>query len=158
MRGTCSTPITPANGSFSTPTHTPGMIAPTRRHEKTRAVLAPAEAARLINAAPDLKYRATLRVTYRAGQGADEAIALNGADINHERAVIRFEDGADHRARFAKANPPVLAELCARRRAAKPNLFLSPKRVSAFDHVSAGQLARACRSAAVRARLELPFI
>ena len=131
----------------------PDMIPLARRHEKMRAVLTPTEVARLIDAAPGPKYRAALSVTYGAGLRVSEVIALKGADIDHERMVIRIEDGKGHKDRFAKLSPLLLDELRAWWRAAKPKVFLFPSRLSAFDHISTRQLARACQSAAVRARL-----
>ena len=131
----------------------PDMIPLARRAEPMRAVLTPEEVARLIDAAPGPKYRAALSVAYGAGLRVSEVIALKGADIDPARMVIRVEDGKGHKDRHAKLSPHLLAELRAWWRLAKPKVYLFPSRMSAFDHISARQMARACQSAAVRAKL-----
>ena len=96
-----------------------------------------------------------LRFFYRVTMGlrVSEVIALKGADIDPAGMVIRIEDGKGHKDRYAKLSPHLLAELRAWWRLAKPKVFLFPSRMSTFDHISARQMARACQSAAVRAKL-----
>ena len=131
----------------------PDMIPLARRPEKLRAVLTPEEVARLIDAAPGMKYRAALSVAYGAGLRASEVIALKVADIDSARMVIRIEDGKGRKDRLAKLSPNLLGELRAWWRTARPPVWLFPSRMSAFDHLSPRQFARACQSAAVAAEL-----
>ena len=131
----------------------PDMIPLARRPEKLRAVLTPQEVARLIEAAPGAKYRAAISVAYGAGLRASEVIALKVSDIDSPRMVIRIEEGKGGKDRLAKLSPKLLGELRAWWRTARPRVFLFPSRMSAFDHISPRQFARACQSAAVAAKL-----
>ena len=58
---------------------------------KLPVVLSPEEVARLLNAAPGLKYKAALSVAYGAGLRANEVISLKIGDIDSTRMVIRVE-------------------------------------------------------------------
>jgi integrase len=52
-------------------------------------VLSPEEVARLLDAAPGLKYKAALSIAYGAGLRASEIISLKVSDIDSARMVIR---------------------------------------------------------------------
>jgi integrase len=52
-----------------------------REPRKLPVVLSPEEVARLLDAAPGLKYRAALSVAYGAGLSAAEVVALKVADM-----------------------------------------------------------------------------
>jgi site-specific recombinase XerD len=58
---------------------------------KLPVVLSPEEVARLLDAAPGLKYKAALSVAYGAGLRAAEVISLKVSDIDSKRMVIRVE-------------------------------------------------------------------
>jgi len=60
---------------------------------KLPVVLSPEEVARLLDAAPGLKYKAALSVAYGAGLRAAEVASLKIGDIDSERMVIRVEQG-----------------------------------------------------------------
>jgi integrase/recombinase XerD len=60
---------------------------------KLPVVLSPEEVARLLDAAPGLKYKAALSVAYGAGLRAAEVISLKIGDIDSKRMVIRVEQG-----------------------------------------------------------------
>ena len=64
-----------------------------RQPRKLPIVLSPEEVARLLDAAPSLKYKAALSVAYDAGLRASEIISLKIADIDSARMVIRVEQG-----------------------------------------------------------------
>ncbi len=66
-----------------------------REPRKLPVILSPAEVARLLDAAPGLKYRAALGVAYGAGLRAAEVVSLRVTDIDSdpERMVIRVEQG-----------------------------------------------------------------
>jgi integrase/recombinase XerD len=61
-------------------------------HEPRRlpVVLSPDEVARLLDAAPWLKYKAALSVAYGAGLRAAEVVSLKVADIDSKRMIIRL--------------------------------------------------------------------
>ena len=61
---------------------------------KLPVVLSPEEVARLLDAAPGLKYKAALSVAYGAGLRAAEVISLEVGDIDSKRMVIRVEQGS----------------------------------------------------------------
>jgi site-specific recombinase XerD len=75
------------------------------------------------------------------------------ADIDSARMLITVVDGKGQKDRHAKLSPNLLAELRAWWRAARPRVWLFPSRMSAFDHISPRQFARACQSAAAAAEL-----
>src|SRR5467141_1561875 len=60
---------------------------------KLPVVLSPEEVARLLDAAPGLKYKAALSVAYGAGLRAAEVISLKVSDIDSKRMIIRVEQG-----------------------------------------------------------------
>jgi integrase len=64
-----------------------------REPRRLPVVLSPEEVARLLDAAPGLKYKAALSVAYGAGLRASEVISLKVSDIDSARMVIRVEQG-----------------------------------------------------------------
>jgi hypothetical protein len=62
-----------------------------REPRRLPVVLSPQEVARLLDAAPGLKYKAALSVAYGAGLRASEVISLKVCDIDSPRMVIRVE-------------------------------------------------------------------
>ncbi len=74
-------------------------------------VLSRDEAARLIAAAPSLKYQAALSVAYGAGLRASEVVGLKFADIDGERKTLPVEQGKGRKDRYAMLSPLLLARL-----------------------------------------------
>jgi site-specific recombinase XerD len=130
------------------------MIPLARQPQKLRQILTPEEVVRLIEAAPGHKYRCVFSIAYGAGLRSSEVISLKVSDIDSTRMVLRIEDGKGGKDRLAKLSPQMLKELRAWWKEAKPRVFLFPSRFKAFDHISARQYHRACREAAIRARIE----
>jgi site-specific recombinase XerD len=79
-----------------------------REPRKLPVVLSPEEVARLLDAAPGLKYRAALSVAYGAGLRASEVVSLKLADIDSSRMVIRVEQGKGRKDRYAMLSEPLL--------------------------------------------------
>ncbi len=73
-----------------------------REPRRLPVVLSPEEVARLLNAAPGVKYKAALRVAYGAGLRASEIISLKIGDIDSARMVIRVEQGKGRKDRFGR--------------------------------------------------------
>jgi site-specific recombinase XerD len=71
-------------------------------------ILSPEEVARLLDAAPGLKYRAALSVAYGAGLRASEVVSLKVCDIDSSRMVIRVEQGKGRKDRYAMLPDPLL--------------------------------------------------
>ena len=72
-------------------------------------VLSPEEVARLLEAAPGLKYKAALSVAYGAGLRVSEVANLKVSDIDSERMTLRVEQGKGQRDRYVMLSPRLLA-------------------------------------------------
>ena len=79
-----------------------------REPRRLPVVLSPEEVARLLDAAPGLKYRAALSVAYGTGLRASEVVSLKLADIDSSRMVIRVEQGKGRKDRYAMLSEPLL--------------------------------------------------
>ena len=79
-----------------------------REPHRLPVVLSPEEVARLLDAAPGLKYRATLSLAYGAGLRASEVVSLKLSDIDSSRMVIRVEQGKGRKDRYAMLSEPLL--------------------------------------------------
>ena len=97
-----------------------------REPRKLPVVLSPEEVARLLDAAPGLKYRAALSVAYGAGLRASEVVSLRVSDIDSERMVIRVEQGKGRKDRYAMLSVPLLDLLRAWWRAARTRGAMLP--------------------------------
>jgi integrase/recombinase XerD len=78
-----------------------------REPHRLPVVLSPGEVARLLDAAPGLKYRAALSLAYGAGLRASEVVSLKVSDIDSERMVIRIEQGKGRKDRYAMLSEPL---------------------------------------------------
>jgi len=124
-----------------------------RQPRRLPVVLSPEEIARLLNAAPGLKYKAALSVAYGAGLRAAEVISLKVSDIDSKRMIIRVEQGKGRKDRNVMLSPHLLALLRAWWQAARPKGWLFPGRNPA-QPMTARQLNRACHAAAQAAGIE----
>ena len=85
---------------------------------KLPVVLSPEEVARLLDAAPGLKYKAALSVAYGAGLRAAEVVSLKVGDIDSKLMIIRVEQGKGHkdrnvmRCRFRPSRGAMPARYC----------------------------------------------
>src|SRR6266481_2825371 len=77
---------------------------------KLPVVLSPEEVARLLGAAPGLKYKAALSVAYGAGLRAAEVTSLKVGDIDSKRMVIRVEQGKGRKDRYVMLSPHLLEQ------------------------------------------------
>ena len=91
---------------------------------KLPVVLSPEEVARLLDAAPGLKYKAALSVAYGAGLRAAEVVSLKVSDIDSKRMIIRVEQGKGGKDRNVMLSPHLLNLLRAWWRAARPQGWL----------------------------------
>ena len=87
---------------------------------KLPVVLSQQEVARLLDAAPGLKYKAALSVAYGAGLRAAEVVSLKVCDIDSKRMVIRVEQGKGRKDRNVMLSPLLLDLLREWWRAARP--------------------------------------
>jgi integrase/recombinase XerD len=114
---------------------------------KLPVVLSPEEVARLLNAAPGLKYQAALSVAYGAGLRAAEVVSLKVSDIDSRRMLIRVEQGKGRKDRYVMLSAHLLDLLRAWWKAARPQGWLFPGRDPA-QPMTTRQLNRACHAAA----------
>jgi integrase/recombinase XerD len=124
-------------------------------HEPSKlpVVLSPEEVARLLDAAPSLKYRTALSVAYGAGLRASEVVALKVSDIDSQRMVIRVEQGKGHKDRYVMLSPHLLDLLRAWWKLARPQGWLFPGQ-NRLNPLTTRQLNRACHAAADRAEID----
>ena len=119
---------------------------------KLPVVLSVEEVARLLDAAPGLKYKAALSVSYGAGLRATEVVSLKVADIDSKRMIIRVKQGKGGKDRYVMLSPSLLDLLRAWWRAARPRGWLFPGRAPA-QPMTTRQLNRACHAAAQMAEI-----
>jgi integrase/recombinase XerD len=120
---------------------------------KLPVVLSPEEVARLLDAAPGLKYKAALSVAYGAGLRAAEVVSLKVGDIDSERKIIRVEQGKGRKDRNVMLSPHLLELLRAWWKAARPQGWLFPGQ-NRVNPLTTRQLNRACHTAAHMAELD----
>jgi site-specific recombinase XerD len=124
-----------------------------REPQKLPVVLSPEEVARLLNAAPGLKYKAALSVGYGAGLRAAEVVSLKVSDIDSRRMIIRVEQGKGRKDRNVMLSASLLELLRAWWRAARPQGWLFPGR-DRVQPITTRQLNRACHAAAQMAEID----
>lgn len=126
---------------------------------KLPVVLSREEAARLIAAAGNPKYRAALSVAYGAGLRASEVVLLKVSDIDSTRMTLRVEQGKGLKDRYAMLSPVLLEHLRAwwsfanTQRWMLNGGWLFPGQ-NPIDHMSTRQLSRACHAAAQDAEID----
>ena len=110
-------------------------------------VLSPEEVARLLTAAPGVKYKAALGVAYGAGLRVSEVVALKVSDIDNKRRLLRVEQGKGRKDRFVMLSPQLLELLRDWWQVARPRGWLFPG-LDPVNPMSARQLCRAVSAAA----------
>jgi len=124
-----------------------------REPRKLPVVLSPQEVARLLDAAPGLKYRAALSVAYGAGLRASEVVSLKVSDIDSTRMVIRIEQGKGGKDRYVMLSEPLLHLLRRYWKASRPRAWLFPGQ-NPVNPLSVRQLRRAFQAAARAADID----
>ena len=124
-----------------------------REPRKLPVVLSPEQVARLLDAAPGIKYKAALSVAYGAGLRASEVVSLKISDIDSTRMVIRVEQGKGRKDRYVMLSPHLLQLLRAWWKAARPQGWLFPGR-DRVQPMTTRQLNRACHAAAQMAEID----
>jgi len=129
-----------------------------REPRKLPVILSPDEVARVLDAAPDLKYKAALSIAYGAGLRASEVVSLKISDIDSEREVIRIEQGKGRKDRYAMLSDRLLDRLRAwwqtgrERGVMLPGGWLFPGQ-NPVNPISNRQLSRAIIAAATDAQI-----
>ena len=127
----------------------PDLVRPLRivtEPRKAPVVLSREEVARLLEAAPGLKYKAALSVAYGAGLRVSEVANLKVSDIDSERMTLRVEQGKGQRDRTVMLSPRLLELLRQWWKAAQPQVWLFPGQ-NPINPVTARQVNRAVTAA-----------
>ena len=120
---------------FTVTLERPDRVRPLRlvnEPRKAPIVLSQEEVARLLEAAPGLKYKAALSVAYGAGLQVSEVANLKVSDIpgsspgTSERMTLRVEQGKGQRDRYVMLSPQLLELLRDWWRATRPQVWLFP--------------------------------
>jgi integrase/recombinase XerD len=114
---------------FTVTLERPDLVRPLRivnEPRKAPVVLSQEEVARLLEAAPGLKYKAALSVAYGAGLRVSEVANLKVSDIDSERMTLRVEQGKGQRDRYVMLSPQLLELLRDWWRASRPQVWLFP--------------------------------
>ena len=134
---------------FTVTLERPDLVRPLRvvnEPRKAPIVLSREEVARLIEAAPGLKYKAALSVAYGAGLRVSEVANLKVSDIDRERMTLRVEQGKGQRDRYVMLSPQLLELLRDWWHAARPQVWLFPGQ-NPINPVTPRQLNRAVTAA-----------
>ena len=110
-------------------------------------VLSQEEVARLLEAAPGLKYKAALSVAYGAGLRVSEVANLKVSDIDSQRMTLRVEQGKGQRDRYVMLFAATARTVARMVHAARPQAWLFPG-LNPVNPMSARQLVRAVHAAA----------
>jgi site-specific recombinase XerD len=133
----------------------PDLVRPLRlvtEPRKAPIVLSQEEVARLIEAAPGLKYKAALSVAYGAGLRVSEVANLKVSDIpgsspgTSQRMMLRVEQGKGQRDRTVMLSPRLLELLREWWHAARPQVWLFPGQ-NPINPITPRQLNRAVTAA-----------
>ena len=114
---------------FTVTLEKPDLVRPLRivnEPRKAPVVLSREEVARLLEAAPGLKYKAALSLAYGAGLRVSEVANLKVSDIDSERMTLRVEQGKGQRDRYVMLSPQLLELLRDWWRASRPQVWLFP--------------------------------
>ena len=132
-----------------------------RQPRRLSVILSPEEVARLLDAAPGLKAKAALSLSYGAGLRASEVVSLKVTDIDSSRQVIRVEQGKGRKDRYAMLSLDLLELLRAWWRAGRekgvmlPGGWLFPGR-DPINHLTTRQLSRIFHAAKAAAEIDKP--
>ena len=133
---------------FNVTLEQPDLVRPlmiVNKPRKAPVVLSQEEVARLLEAAPGLKYKPALSVAYGAGLRVSEVANLKVSDIDSQRMTLRVEQGKGQRDRYVMLSPQLL--LRDWWWAARPQAWLFPGQ-NPVNPMSARQLVRAVHAAA----------
>jgi integrase/recombinase XerD len=114
---------------FTVTLERPDLVRPLRIVTEPRrapVVLSQEEVARLLEAAPGLKYKAALSVAYGAGLRVSEVANLKVSDIDSQRMTLRVEQGKGQRDRYVMLSPQLLELLRDWWQGARPQVWLFP--------------------------------
>ena len=130
----------------------------THRHE-VPLILSPDEVARLIDAAPNLRYRTILMTLYSTGMRRAELCRLRPEDIDKERMMLRIPHGKGDKPREVPLSHKLLDQLRRYYRSVKRRngwMFPSRQVKRPQDSITDKTVWHACRLSARRAGIRKP--
>lgn len=129
-------------------------VHPPKRAQRLPEVFTGSEVQRLLGAVRSLRHRAVLMTCYAAGLRVSEACALQAADIDSRRMVLRVRDGKGGRDRYVMLSRRLLVFLrryWRKLRPTGPYLFPGRARTGRISRVSVHRVFRAAvRDAGLR--------
>jgi len=129
-------------------------LEPVHAPERLPLIVSPEDVTRILDAAPKLRDKAALGVTYGAGLRARDTTRLMVSSIDSQRMAIRVEDGKGGKDRYAMLSPQMLELLRAWWRVGRPKGWLFPSRREPVSPISTRQLNRVLHTATARAGLD----
>lgn len=123
-------------------------------------VLSRGEVARLIDAAPNLRYRTILMTLYSTGTRRAELCRLRPEDIDKERMILRIPHGKGDKPREVPLSQKLLDQLRLYYRSVKRRngwMFPSQLRKRPHDAITDKVVWHACRQSALRAGISKPI-
>ena len=136
------------------------MPLPRRHRRSLPLVLSPDEVVRLIDAAPNLRYRTILMTLYSTGMRRAELCQLRPEDIDKERMVIRIPHGKGDKAREVPLSQKLLDQLRQYYGSLKRRngwMFPSLQWKRPRDPITEKVVWHACRESALRAGIAKPI-
>jgi site-specific recombinase XerD len=118
-------------------------------------VLSPEEVVLFLSCVPGHKARTILTVCYAAGLRISEAIALQPADIDSQRMMIRVEQGKGQKDRYVMLSEQLLEILREWYRSARPTPWLFPGAIPG-RHMTRDGAGHSCQLAHQRSGLSKP--
>ena len=128
-----------------------------KRPKKLPTVLGDEEVRRLLGCVLYLKHRMVLTVCYAAGLRLSEAAHLKISDIDGGRAMLHIRSGKGRKDRLVPISPRLLGELREYWKVARSTSYLFSGKTPDVP-LSSATIQKACKVAALQARINLPNI
>jgi site-specific recombinase XerD len=135
------------------------LVLPRTHRRELPLVLSADEVARLIDAAPNQRYRTILMTLYSTGMRRAELCRMRPDDIDSQRMVIRIPHGKGDKSREVPLSQKLLAQLRTYYRSVKHRngwMFPSRQRKRPGEPITEKTVWHACHVAALRAGIAKP--
>jgi len=133
---------------------------PRRNRSEVPLILSPGDVARLIDAAPNLRYRTILMTLYSTGMRRAELCRMRPEDIDKERMMLRIPHGKGDKPREVPLSQKLLDQLRRYYRSVKRRngwMFPSRQWKRPHDPITDKTVWHACRESARRAGIRKPI-
>jgi len=123
-----------------------------KQPKRLPVVLSRQEVQRLFEVLSNLKHRTILMTLYATGLRVSEALALQIADIDRQRMLLRVRQGKGRKDRYVPLSQTLLDQLCRYWRCYRPTCWLFPS-TDPGRALTAGTVQKVCNKAARKAGL-----